>query len=126
MLEYLAIEIAVVYFAVGLTYGIICHFTAKSQRLRASCLGGFMWPFTGYIERLYDNNFVAKNSGRNFIILLMTVFGGVKLLRDIVILIRTIFLLTFFALLTAFLIFWDWIEKRPKFDGAEIKTLMKQ
>ncbi|MEK9184021.1 MAG: hypothetical protein AAB890_03030 [Patescibacteria group bacterium] len=105
---------AVLYIAVGLMYGIVCHFVARSQRLRSSALGSFIWPFTEYIERIYGNNdFVGKNSGKDFI-KLMALFGGVKLFRDVVILIASAVLCLSMGLFVVFLIFWSWIEKGLK------------
>lgn len=110
-----------VYLTVGSVYGVICHLTARSQPLRASCLGGFMWPRTEYIDRVFDGNFARKNSGKNFMIM-MIIFGGIKLARDVIILVGRIVLLIFVALLTTFLIFYDWTEKKPK--SAEEKEIM--
>ena len=123
MLEKLAI--AAMYLAASLVYGIICHFAARSRRLRVSCLGGFMWPFTDYIYRVDgNNNFARKNSGKDFI-RMMVIWGGIKLARDIIIFVGRVILLIVVAFLTAFLIFWDWVTRRRKFEEEIEINMMK-
>ena len=85
-----------------------------------------MWPFTDYIYRVDgNNNFALKNSGQDFI-RMMVIWGGIKLARDIIIFVgRWVILSIFVALLTAFLIFWDWVTRRRKFEEETEINMMK-
>ena len=95
------------YLAVGFVYGVICHFVARSQWLRSSFVGGFIWPSIEYIDILFDNNdFVAKNSGLNFIGL-MTILGGIKLLINVFMLFGRLMLSAGIVFIIIFLMFSD-------------------